>query len=166
MASAKVSGSVTTLAWQKNIDEDLDQILFVGCQTGEVHWFRVDRLGNTFTQIGYAKLGSTAIASIQWREQHTTQWRMPALLISQLKLPARLYSIKHNMQTGQEYLEIFAEFPPAPKKAYIRSSFCPIVPKRSSNCIVTGGETGTVYIYSYKPISRKQPQQRQTRSVL
>jgi hypothetical protein len=137
--------------------------LFLGCQTGEIHWFQVDREGNSFTQIGYAKVGTTAIASIQWRAQHTGVWAMPSLLVSQMREPTRLYAIRRNQTDSgasslsaspPEHLEVYAEFPPASKRAYIRSALCPLLSYRANTCIVVGSENGTVYIHAYRPPRR------------
>lgn len=138
MGSTKVPSAVTAIAWQENRTEMEDQILYVGCQTGELHWFKLDNKGAVFTPLGSATLTGAAITSIQWRAQHTHQWCMPSLLISQMRAPTRLLSIQYNSQTEQQLLEVHASFPPAPQASYIRSTFCPLISNRSDNCIVTG----------------------------
>lgn len=151
VAHIKLASAVTAIGYRETNDTT---IAFVGCQTGDLYWIELHGSGS-LVQTSHVKLGNTPITSLLFRSQLTGSWNMPSLLVSQIRSPTRLYSLEPN-GSGSEKPEIYAEFPPAPKKSFVRSTMCPLVPSRNNVCLVAGSENGIVYIYGVRPPFKQQ----------
>lgn len=129
-------------------------LAFVGCATGDLYSVSLLPQGAACSMdvVDHVKLGNTSITSLLYRAQLTEDWSMPSLLISQIRSPTRLYQVTQpDPTTPKQQLELYAEFPPAPKKSFVRSTMCPLIPSRNNVCLVAGSESGTVYIYGVRP---------------
>jgi WD repeat-containing protein 13 len=152
VSHVQLNGTVTAIGFHVSYPEIT---AYVGCQTGDLYWVKLlQGEGGASCSIEvteHVKLGNTSITSLLFRAQMTGSWNMPSLLISQIRSPTRLYKISKDESSAKEQLELYAEFPPAPKKSFVRSTMCPLIPARNNVCLVSGSESGTVYIYGVRP---------------
>lgn len=135
------------------MDVDSASSLFVGDSSGNLHFINVKLYGSDYVLDvkGHAQLSKGPITSIQWRKNHTPKWTLSSLLVSQRDAPIRLISI---MKTGSQYeAEEFCQFPRKPTKMPLRSCYSPYSALRNMACITCGSDSGTIYIYAYRPSS-------------
>lgn len=145
VAYFKVNNPVTCMAF----DEQQATTMFVGDSMGELTFLSVKYTAQEYhlESTGLARLNRSPIHSIAWRNQQTSKWAVPTLLIAQADQSVKILAWRKI--DGRESVQELAKFPRTLKRTKIRAIYCPVTNRGELPCITVGSDNGTIYIYGY-----------------
>jgi len=122
----------------------------VGCADGKIRMFKAMKDFHDFKYSGSARVAppGRAINSVSYRDYHSPQKRVPALLVNIADSTVRMFRVNHASEREKSISAWFV-CPIVNVSSTIRSSYSPLMTYSTEAYFATGSEDNTVYIYAY-----------------
>jgi len=123
------------------------QWLYLGCGDGKVRWFTAVKDFQDFKYGGSSRLSNRPINSISYRDDHTPDKKVPALLVNIADSTVRIVRVNHS--SGDKVVTPWVICHNVNVSTTIHSSFSSLMLFRRESYFATGSEDNNVYIYAY-----------------
>jgi len=122
----------------------------VGCVDGKIRMFKAVKDFHDFKYAGSARVAppGRAINSVSYRDYHSPQKRVPALLVNIADSTVRMFRVNHASE-GEKAISAWFVCPIVNVSSIVRSAYSPLMTYRNEGYFATGSEDNTVYIYAY-----------------